>query len=356
MINLLKFLLNSQLKLKRSPVRGKTSGFTLIELLVGLVLAFLVLIPLLGFMVNILDTDRREQAKANSEQELQAALNYIARDLDQSIYIYDGFGLDQIKDQLPQIPPTDTNATSEPVLVFWKRKYLPDALPIKGKAAGDCPDQEDCDDGFVYSMVMYYLIKEGNNCNNNSAWSCTARIGRLELRGGLIDINNDPNGVQVVEGEEEDPGFELFPNTGGTLEEKMNAWVSDPDTDYNLNETPIQYLVDYIDQTTPTDNAQVPQPSCSTAGRAAPRPDGEDLDENTPYQFRKVPPETVDTTSFIACVDADKITAQVFIRGNALARIRPKDEPPLYVKSQSSYFPTASIQAQGRGTLSVDQQ
>ena len=46
----------------------KTFGFTLIELLVGMVLAFLVMAPMLGFMVNMLDSDNREQAKATTEQ------------------------------------------------------------------------------------------------------------------------------------------------------------------------------------------------------------------------------------------------------------------------------------------------
>jgi hypothetical protein len=46
-------------------------------LLVGLILAFLVITPLLGFMISIMTQDRQEQAKAASEQEIQSALNYI---------------------------------------------------------------------------------------------------------------------------------------------------------------------------------------------------------------------------------------------------------------------------------------
>lgn len=95
MVSTLKFLIKSQLK--RSRLVQQVNGFTMIELLIAMILAFLIITPLLGFMVNIMDTDRKEQAKANSEQEIQAALDYIARDLQQAIYIYDADGIEAIK-------------------------------------------------------------------------------------------------------------------------------------------------------------------------------------------------------------------------------------------------------------------
>jgi hypothetical protein len=95
-----------------------------------------------------METDRKEQAKTASEQEIQAALNYISRDLDQAIFIYDGFGLDKIKASLPNNIPGGT-----PVLVFWKRNFLEKALPIKDGNPSDCKPRgsgDNCDDGFVY--------------------------------------------------------------------------------------------------------------------------------------------------------------------------------------------------------------
>jgi len=38
-------------------------------------------------MLNIMDSERKEQAKTTSEQELQSALDYIAGDLEQAVYI-----------------------------------------------------------------------------------------------------------------------------------------------------------------------------------------------------------------------------------------------------------------------------
>ncbi|PMB02355.1 prepilin-type cleavage/methylation domain-containing protein, partial [Fischerella thermalis CCMEE 5196] len=99
-MNPFKWILMNQLKHFKS--KQKISGFTLIELLVALLLAFLVITPLLGFMINIMDTDRKEQAKINSEQEIKAALDFIARDLQQAVFIYNADGIKAIRQQLPK--------------------------------------------------------------------------------------------------------------------------------------------------------------------------------------------------------------------------------------------------------------
>jgi type II secretory pathway pseudopilin PulG len=358
MMRLLKFLLIY--KLKGSQPSQKTDGFTLIELLVGLLLAFLVLTPLLGFMVNLLNTERQEQAKTASEQEIQAALSYIARDLDQSVFIYDAIGLRQIATQLPQVDQVLTNSTGVPVLVFWKRKFLPKALPVNPTGT-NCATPDSCDDAFVFSLVAYYLIKD--NCAT-SKWSCTARIGRVELRD---ELRNKSGGSRVQE-QNPSPGFQRFnlsppagPLASLSLEQKMNAWTN---TGADINTNEIVTLIDYIDQTPQNQpGAGVPKAECPTDGRPLPRPDAEDL-EDTPYPYRQVPaytstgpvpldvvPPEFQTSSFYACVSTDKTLAQVVIRGNALARTRSKTNPPTYIASQSAFFPRASIQVQGRGLI-----
>ncbi|WP_338422923.1 hypothetical protein [Anabaena sphaerica] len=67
-MNTLKFILTN--KIKYLKVVQPINGFTLIELLVGLVMAFIIITSLLGFMITIMETDRKEQAKATSEQEI----------------------------------------------------------------------------------------------------------------------------------------------------------------------------------------------------------------------------------------------------------------------------------------------
>ncbi|MBH8574215.1 prepilin-type N-terminal cleavage/methylation domain-containing protein [Nostocaceae cyanobacterium CENA369] len=324
----LKFLLNIQLK--RSKGIQQVGGFTLIELLVAIVLAFLVIAPLLGFMINVMSTDRQEQAKANSEQEIQAALDYIARDLQQAIYIYDATGVDAIKAQLPDPSATDR----VPVLVFWKRELVNQAITVTGS---------DKDDAYVYSLVAYYLIKD-----TNTTWSNAARIARWQIKDGIASNS----GVactgytgKYISGYCPSGGFALFNLDGvGTIEEKMNKWTrlsqyttknssgADVVNNVSYSDTPI-VLVDFIDQT------------ITGAPGATTCPTGSS--KVTPTSFNTI--NTGQMTSFYACVDRINTTAQVFLRGNAIARLQKNNLD--YTASKSAYFPTASIRVQGRGYL-----
>jgi hypothetical protein len=170
----------------------------------------------------------------------------------------------------------------------------------------------------------------------------------------LRDLNNNDNDILIPE----NPGFNLFDleGTAGTVEDAMNAWTSPGNYDYGV--TPIEILIDHIDQ-----SPGVATAACPTTPRELPRPDLPSAPPAPPlpnYDYRQVPPPTgtlslPNLTSFYACVDTDKTTAQVFIRGNALARIKPKGNPPTYNAGQSAYFPKATIQAQGRGLLTQNQ-
>lgn len=331
---------------KRSRFDKKTGGFTLIELLVAIILAALVITPLLGFMINILTTDSREQAKANTDQDIQAALEYISRDVEQAVYIYDGEGIQAIEDELP-------SNSGVPLLVFWKRQFLPNAIAFDYNADpnGDpkCPDVGEpganCNDAFVFSLVAYYLISD---TNANQPWSDAARIARIEIQDGIRNPNNpvtsagEPNYLEFQNQPRynKDPGFQLFNlEEGDTLEAAMNAWENSGET---FNKTPV-VLVDYIDQ---TENNPPDPINCASAlgldtATLAERGKTED-DLNT------LPPNP-DQTSFYACVDTGQTVAQVHLRGNALARNQSKN-PPEY-KADSPYFPDATIKVQGRGFL-----
>ncbi|MEP0854912.1 hormogonium polysaccharide secretion pseudopilin HpsC [Trichocoleus sp. DQ-U1] len=308
----------------------KNGGFTLIEVLVAMILAALVIGPLLGFMVNILESDRREQAKAASEQEIKAALDYISQDLSQAVYVYDAAGLNNLSTAATpgirdQIPPTkavgncNSITTCKPVLVFWKRKLLTSA-EVGTHTGGN--------DAFVYSLVGYYLI---NDAGVNGTWSKTSRIGRFEIKDGIRSPNTA--GTARVEGtstvyykQVPDKGFQLFDlSIPGDLSTKMNQWKQHPegyDVAKITNHPISSVLIDYVDQTA------IPNGATCPAGLA---------------------PTLPTTPGFYACVDASKGFAQVNIRGNALARIQ---NTPLPTWSAGSvYFPSASIQVQGRGFL-----
>ena len=337
---LLKFLLaNQQCPLgtvKLSPTPKKTAGFTLIELLVGMIIAVLVITPVLGFMLNILQTDRREQAKVNTEQEIQAAADFIARDLQQSVFIYDAPGIygpggnDGIKNELANI----TNVPNgEPVLVFWKRTFLVDELSQDFTALCTDATKATCNDAFVYSLVAYYLVSDGT----------TASIERFELEGGIGE-DDDDNDIQDIKPQETGFQFNLDTLAGESLEEKLNNWErstvstgTDPTSDV---------LINNIDHST----AGVPSEAC---------PD----DPSTPaLEWEQVPRHTgtgavgtnFQTFSFYTCIyspegQPDERIAKVFLRGNALARINSSDND--YTTKRENLFPRAAIQVQGTGQL-----
>ncbi len=292
-----KCLLNK--RLKYSAIKHKLGGFTLIELLVAMILATLVITPLLGFMINIMQADRREQVKTSTEQELKSAIDFIARDLEQAVYIYDAAGVDAIKSQLPQ----NSQPTKYfPVLVFWKRQYIKNGVGITTTNCTTEPDK--CDDTFSYSLVAYYLIKD----DNNATWSKAARIGRFQISDGYGSSDQAKTATR-------DAGFQLFDLTGiGDLTTKMNAWTKSA-TAYSQQ---ILTVVDYIEQTQTTTN-NFALSSCPT----------------TP------------TNSFYVCVDSVNTVAEVYLRGNALARI--ENNPPSYSEQTKNYFPQARVRVEGRG-------
>ncbi|MFM7363047.1 MAG: hormogonium polysaccharide secretion pseudopilin HpsC [Cuspidothrix sp.] len=333
MLQSIKFLLKGWIKSSR--IRNQDHGFTLVELLITSAIAVLIITPLLGLMVDLMNTDQKEQAKATSEQELQTAIDFISRDLQQAVYIYDYQGVTTNYNSNPLISgiqdslPTVTNGS--PVLVFWKRELEPSVIPN---------DAGTKDDAFVYSLVAYYLIKD-----TNTKWSNAARVARWQIKDGVRSINNS-TGVTCTGSYDTTIKFVSCPSAGfGAINQKMNQWQADK-TKYN---DPPDVLIDYIDQTipptTPTANSPNITSSCVS-------------DANQSSVTITPLPNTTSTrmTGFYACVsnylNKGQVvsTAQIFIRGNALARIQ-KSNINYIDKELQTYFPTISAIVQARGFL-----
>ncbi|MEQ9548850.1 MAG: hormogonium polysaccharide secretion pseudopilin HpsC [Coleofasciculus sp. G3-WIS-01] len=327
MVNILRVIRKSQYQSTPCRQGKKPRGFTLIELLVAIILASLIITPLLGFMINFLQTDRREQAKTTSEQDIQSAIDYIAQDLRQAVYIYDNDGLTNtgnngIQDQIPSLNGFGCPAgatTCQPVLVFWKRQFLEkNATDSAGTTVGDITQNNDA---FVYALVGYYLIEGGSGI-----WSNAARIGRFEIRNGIQTSRQNSNQTSSPKFQS-DPAFQMFNlNAAGTLEEKMNQWNnSGTTTNFNVTTT----LVDYVDQSSQT------FASCNANE------------------------QRVGTKGFVACVDTGSpnnptdlpgpSSARVYLRGNAFARLQNTNNQ--CTPERSSYCPTATIQVKANGFL-----
>ncbi|MEQ9626119.1 hormogonium polysaccharide secretion pseudopilin HpsC [Coleofasciculus chthonoplastes] len=349
MMSLFQFVIKIQPKQvrKHQPI----GGFTLIELLVAIIMAALIITPLLGFAINILQTDRREQAKANTEQDIQAALDYIARDLEQAVYVYDRYGLDQIQDQLPDV------SGKEPVLVFWKREKVPDAIffdETRLCAVSETDRERNCNDAFPYSLVAYYLVQD-----NSKTWSDAARIERFQITDGIRDPKQptqgtypniepryitDPNTNDSIDSTP-DPGFNIFDlnssetdNTVTPLEAKMNAW--ERSGNYDFNQTPLVALVDYIDQS--TQNTPTPVDCRQTLGFGS----TEDTDRTSTRMLTK----HSSLNSLYACVNSSTNEAYIYIRGNALMRIQQNAE----YSDKSAFFPSSTLRIQSRSSLGVE--
>jgi type II secretory pathway pseudopilin PulG len=344
MKTLLRLLLKSQHQKKSSGLAQTDKGMTLVELLVGSIMAFLIITPMLAFVVDMLNTDRREQVKSNTEQDLQAAVDFISQDLSQAIYIYDGKGIEDIK---PQLPTNDS--TKIPILVFWKRQQIKNSVPVNValtpkpsscKAAALPGQADECNDTYVLSLVAYYQITD---TTPNSTWcqpsggTCPTRIARYEIREPVrnpytldatkpyyepTDLSDSQKGSEAF-----NPDFDFSKPT-----ENVTTAAGLPNT------TP-EVLVNYIDHTTP---GPVPPDCKTTLGLTDPPPPAPALNQTDLL--------TADgsTNSFYACVDTSKNIARVTIRGNSLRRL---ETPANYDPKKAAYFPTATVQVQGLGGL-----
>lgn len=349
MFSLLQFLVKS--RFKDNPIKKPPSirGYTMIELLVGMVMAFLIITPLMGFVLNLLDDDRKEGVRATTDQELQSAMDYIQEDLRQAFYVYNRTGVQAIN--------KDTGikqADRTPILVFWKRKIEEDSRP--SQMGLSCPktateqSKKDCDDAFVYSLVAYYISTD----NPNGIWSDKAvRIERLEISDGV----EYPSGSgQYVPGFEPSDGFQKF--TQG----KETEWTKNS---VALNAGDRKVLIDYIhsesqqykDNKPITDAKSVDEKSdvdCQNILGSEAQLITKFLVENPPAPPAPPPapppppppPPVLNNTDpgFYVCVNTEKKIVQVNLRGNALARMGETD--PRYSDSRKQFFPRSSTAIQ----------
>jgi type II secretory pathway pseudopilin PulG len=338
MLSLFQFILKVKPKKSQIKTREAIGGMTMIELLVGTVIAFLIITPLMGFVLGLLNDDSRESAKATTEQELQSALDFIAEDLSQAIYVYDNTGVTAIKSQLP--------TTGEPILVFWKRQIMKESIPTvstnkpKDCTASTTSTASNCNDSYVLSLVAYHLTdgKDGV-CPTGNNTNC--EIIRYQVHDGLRDPNaGSPYAdADVKDSQKKRAAFNSdFDSSFNPL--TVNTNVTKGAGSFNTDPaTPPQVLVNYIDSTVANaaNNLLLGAEQCrQSLGITATTPTEATLKISTT------------TNSFYACVDsrADKKVVQINLRGNALRRIQ---DVAVYTPEKRSYFPTASVTIRGIG-------
>ncbi|MCC3412827.1 MULTISPECIES: hormogonium polysaccharide secretion pseudopilin HpsC [unclassified Microcoleus] len=363
MKTLLRLLLKSQHQRNRSAPNQTEKGMTLIELLIGTVMAFLIITPMLGFVVDMLNTDRREQVKSNTEQDIQAAVDFIAQDLSQAIYIYDNNpATDATATGIPAIRgflPNPQNQT--PILVFWKRQQLRNSLPVNQALTplpNDCnPNAQpgtagECNDSYVLSLVAYYQVSGGDAiwCQpSGDPNTCPTRIVRYQIQDGL---KNPPQSTNPTPAERYFTDAQLGTRSDGL--KRSNAFnigttalpgfdINNPTVGVTTSQnwgTTGDVLVNYLDHTNPG-------PAATQCTTALGNPTTQVGTQTQPIAENQLKIHNPNNTSFYACVDTSRNLAQVTIRGNSQRRLQPTGAD--YNASKSAFFPTATVQVQGLG-------
>lgn len=263
--------------------RSPQTGFTLIELLVAMVVGSIIVGTLLYGAVELLQINQREDSRTETQRDMQAALDYMAAEIREAVFVYDGKCLDasandgktlvggcsKLEDHLPL--PVKTTTDTIPVLALWRVDELPQKL-IKDCAANAAQLNATnlpaaisgipCLSRRTFSLVVYYLDK-----TPSTTWRGNARIRRYELtqfdsdgkfNKGWVDPTLTANGFVGwpldTKGENIQPK-DLLPDQSTNLAKGL------PDTPTN-----IPVLVDFVDdpasgQTTgcpATDGTNVP--------------------------------------------------------------------------------------------------
>jgi len=228
----------SRLANKPRLVETETAGFTLIELLISALIAGLIVSGLLGIVVELVSTNRRELARSETMRDMGIAAEFMSNELREAIYVYTGKCLWEGQsspgqtDYCPGLfggdgglePPKD----SLPLIAFWKLDPLP-----PGCTDPACKTYQLS--GRTYTLVVYLLDKS----NEKKLWDGRARISRRVLKrfNDAAEFNNTFN----------DP---LDAGLGLTLQTwPKTAEGNTPPDSTNLKFDPPQVLVDFVDDT-----------------------------------------------------------------------------------------------------------
>ncbi|BAS58782.1 MULTISPECIES: PilW family protein [Leptolyngbya] len=182
------------------------SGFTLLELLVAMVIGGIISAGLLVLVVQLIQANSREAARSDTQRDLQAAIDYIARDVREAVYVYDGNCLLErptgstlecpgLRRYLPE--NISENASNTPVLAFWRVDALPQILRDRCKNNADrFANPRDlpaevrgvpCLSGRMYSLVVYSLNSE----------QTTGAVGRARIRRYELPQFTAQGGAQI---------------------------------------------------------------------------------------------------------------------------------------------------------------
>lgn len=312
--------------------RGRRSsskqGFTLMELLISLVIAGIVISGLLFLVVELLRVDQREVALDQVQSDMQRAMDYMADDLKEAIYVYEDPTV--VTSQLNTVNDEITVEGAVPVLAFWRvdeidlnDTSLPADCTSEGANEGTCELLKLTQAS--YTLVAYYQRP------NYGAWEGESTVKRYEL---AQYVNLNAAGAAKYT---ETDGFSLPLSTGttGNVNDFLNWTASTAADDGNAN-----VLVDYV--------AEID----SDAANAV---DCEEFTGDSSHVL--LPADATRNTGFFACIRPVGLTGGfrtnqdvlIFLRGDATAASRF-----LQPASQRSRLPVLQTQVRVNGHIDKD--
>lgn len=188
---------------QRQARQSRESGFTLLELLIALIVGSIVITGLLALVTEILKIEQRETVIDDTQRDMRRALQFIASDLSEAVYVYQPRVAPQPPDlpeyPAPGWPPSIQGVSALPdgpeidniVLAFWRPTFVSeDSLPDPALCAYGTrqsaltPQNRACQDlrqrRAYYSLVIYEIVdNEGDR--QNGVWRGEARIVRHVL-------------------------------------------------------------------------------------------------------------------------------------------------------------------------------
>jgi prepilin-type N-terminal cleavage/methylation domain-containing protein len=330
-------------------------GFTLIELLVSMIVGAILSTLLLLSAVQLMGTNQREAARSDTQREVQAALDYIARDLREAVYVYDGECLRTVGIKKPPgvatavscpgvlsagAPGTLVTADNVPVLAFWRVDPLPsyqanycksNATTLSGPLTADTDEGRlPCNARKMYTLVVYSLNRPNVAGTKDNIWRGRARITRATL----AQYPSDSSDIKQSEGWASPT--QNFPNWPLDKDNKPRAETAGGSM-LRTN----QVLVDFIDDNR-LNTARTATSTCPKFGVIEP--------EKFQGFYRSLPVDTGSAAnSFYACVrgsDNSTVNQEVIVRINGSAAGRPG------IKLTEAVTPTAmEARVMTRGVL-----
>jgi prepilin-type N-terminal cleavage/methylation domain-containing protein len=351
-----KLFLNLFRRKRVSSRKRKTAGFTLLELLISMLIGSLLIVILLNLVIDLLQTDRREYARTETQREMQMAMDFIVNDIREAVYVYGARLNNSSPDGAPPLRnfiPIPNGA--EPILAFWKPEPI-DAAKLPDNCSDPVPNPEPTDEAWVkcrnlrvkrrtLNLVVYYY-KENITPLERERWKGISRIIRYELpqydtnRPGRINVNNEKAGyLEPLTSDGVEPSIWPFARRGG-------GSLSDARTNGspNLSEG-FAVLVDFLDH-----------PKEDRPDNFQPRPTDPRL--QCPPTYAQSPPQSngsLNRPSFAVCVSEPNPTGSagssgaavgatsnasnqeviVFLRGNPTGKAGVKIAPLLAIKTQA---------------------